>query len=449
MTAWMALYNFFYLPALAAVLTGFFFSKRRKMLGRWREEIFERLFSPVERIRQKAGNRPLVWAHAASVGEVHAAKGLLQALKKKHPETFIVLSTTTQSGKEAAAKIAEAECVLLFPLDFYPALSRLLRLRVKLLLLVETELWPNLIFLARRRGAAIAVVNGRLSERSFPRYRRARFFLSALLGQIDLFCVQEPADAERFIALGAGAERTRTVGNLKYDAAPQDSQELIDLIDKKLSRLGWSASEDPIFLAGSTHPEEEGDVLRGYLAAQRRFPRLKLVLAPRHLDRLAETLAHIEACGVSWTLWDGAGSGGESPRCLVVNRLGLLSVLYGRARIAFVGGTLADRGGHNLLEPAQRGIPVMFGPHTSNVPQISRRLVEAGGGMQVTDGQEIGARLLEALADPDGLARQGAAARRTAASFRGAVEKTLLELAPLLNSPRAEATIPRTAGHAP
>ncbi|MBI4248746.1 MAG: 3-deoxy-D-manno-octulosonic acid transferase [Elusimicrobia bacterium] len=447
MTAWMATYNLFYLPALAAVLTGFFFSKRRKMLGRWREEIVERLFPPVELIRQKAGNRPLLWMHAASVGEVHAAKGLLRALKKKRPETFILLSTTTRSGKEAAAKIAEAEWVLLFPLDFYPALSRLLRLRVKLLLLVETELWPNLIFLARRRGAAIAVVNGRLSERSFPRYRRARFFLSALLGRIDLFCVQEPADAERFIALGAGAERTRPVGNLKYDAAPQDSPEITGLIDNKLSRLGWSAAEDPIFLAGSTHPEEEGDVLRGYLAAQRRFPRLKLVLAPRHLDRLAETLAYLEACGVSWTLWDGAG--GESPRCLVVNRLGLLSVLYGRARIAFVGGTLADRGGHNLLEPAQKGIPVMFGPHTSNVPQISRRLVEAGGGMQVTNGQEIGARLVEALADPGGLARQGAAARRAAASFQGAVERTLLELEPFLNSPRPEATLPRTAGHAP
>lgn len=391
----------FPLAALAFVLK-FALSRRRGLLLSLGEELGERLG------RAPDAPRDAIWVHAASAGEVNAARPLIERLKSN-----IIVSCTTAAGRQRACELPGVSARLA-PLDCGPAVRRFVReARPKALILVETELWPRLIAEAPR----VALVNGRLSSRSFARYRLIAPLLRPFLSKIERLAVQTELDAERFIALGARREAVAVCGNMKYDLPPPPPPE-----PKILETLGWPG---PVLVAGSTHPVEEDHILE----AVAKNKGLRLIIAPRHIERAEELARALERAGLSFCRWNALRPGCDA---LLVDARGPLWGLYGLGTAAFVGGTLVTVGGHNLLEPALHGVPVLFGPHTDHTPEPARLLESAGGGFCVSDAAGLSAVLAELLADPARAKEQGRLAKKTAQSFSGATDRTLAHIAPLL-----------------
>ncbi len=413
------LYNLLFPVMALAFLAALVVSRRRKLLKTLPRELAERCG-----VYPSPSGRPLVWLHAASVGEARCLPKLVEGLKPAH----LWLTTSTVAGKEAAASLP-VERALLAPLDFYPLTRRCLSLaRPSMLVIAETELWPSLLRSAKASGARVALVNGRLSERSARRYRWIRPLLG--LERVDLACVQTEADRERFVALGLPADRVHVVGNLKHDLLPEDLSPSPEVMTR-LAHAGW-AEGDPVFVAGSTHPVEEDHILGAFVAARRELPRLRLVLAPRHIERLAEVERRLRELRLGFELWSGAGTADETP-VLLVDRVGLLAAIYRAADAVFVGGTLVDRGGHNLMEPAALAKPTLFGPYLRNVADVAERLRASGGGIMVKDSLELKQALVGLLSSPDRLTA-GARAREACLALGGATRKTLDLLRPLLPS---------------
>lgn len=401
--------------ALAAVAL-FAVSRRRGVLARLGAELSERFGAgPVA-----PEGRPVVWVHAASAGEVSAAAPLVKALAARPTKPFIVMTTTTSAGRERAASLPGLGAAAVAPLDAWPCVSRFLsRARPDAVVLIETELWPHAIELPARRGAPVFLVNGRISDRSWPRYRLARPLVASFLARLSRVCAQSEADAERFRALGGKATAT---GNLKFDAGtPRPPHEESQ---RRVEALGWRGA--PLFVAGSTHPVEEEAVLEAFLAVRKRFPDLKLVVAPRHVERAGQTCATFSASGLWVARWTDERPGKAD--VLVLDALGALAAFYPLARISFVGGTLAPIGGHNVLEPALAGCPVIFGPYTQNTREPARLLESAGAGFTIDGPARLTEVLTGALAEPARASEQGRLARRTAEKLGGAVARTLAVL---------------------
>jgi 3-deoxy-D-manno-octulosonic-acid transferase len=372
-----------------------------------------------------------VWIHAVSVGEVLAARPLVEALRERFPSLRIFLSTTTDTGNAVARKSVRGLDGLFYaPFDWPgPVRQALAVLNPALLLLVETELWPNLVHEARRRGTKVALVNGRISTRSFPRYLCARPFLRRVLAEMDLLLMQSDAHAERIRAMGAPAGRVRVTGNLKFDAV--DAPRATDRLGRLL-RVGLGATR-PLWVAGSTVAGEDELVLQAFHGVRARVPQAALLIAPRHPERFETVPPLVEAAGFrcrrrSELPLEPWGDG----EVLLLDSLGELAQVYPLATVVFVGGSLVPSGGHNILEPAVAGRPVIIGPHMENFQEIAELFRSEGALVQVRDPEQLAREVASLLTDEERRREIGGRARSLVDRNRGALARTMESLAGLL-----------------
>ena len=390
-------------------------------LGRYPSQVTERL-----------EGRPTLWVHAVSVGEVLAARPLLHGLTQGSPQTPLVLSTITPSGFDiAATQIQDHGVAIYFPLDLRGCVRRALdALHPRLLLLVESELWPTVIRLAKARGIPIAIVNGRISNRAFGRYQLVKPWLAQILGHVDLFLMQSQADADRMVQLGAPLSRVRVVGSLKWDAS-SGTRPTPQAIQDIAAQLGLNG-QGVMIVAGSTHRGEETAVLKAFHALRSSDPTVRLIIAPRHLERLGEVEGLIRQAGLTAARLSQRPHVGAWDVGLV-DTFGQLAHYYALATIAFIGGSLIPHGGQNPLEAASVGKPIVFGPSMENFEVIAHELLAHHAARQVANGQELGQLLHELLGHPTEAQAMGRRAQELTERFQGATERTLQALKPLFS----------------
>lgn len=334
-------------------------------------------------------DRPVIWLHAVSVGESIAARPLLKALRKKYPGHAIVVSNTTETGRKISSTFPEKDLCIYFPFDFLPAVcSALNNIKPALVIIMETEIWPNFTREATRRGIPVILANGRISDRSFHRYLKFAWFFRHALQRFSHLCMQTRTDGERIIAIGAPDERTLATGNLKYDIplCAADNDEKMQLRDS------YNIPENAIVLtAGSTHAGEEQHIITMYKELLTATDNLFLILVPRHPERCADVAAILKESGLTFrsrtTL--SADDKFHQGEVLLVDTIGEMMSLYALSDVAFVGGSLVATGGHNLLEPASAGVASVFGPHMTNFREITELVLEYGAGIQVDTPGEL------------------------------------------------------------
>lgn len=372
--------------------------------------------------------RPLIWLHAASVGEVKALGQFTLLLQRHFPQAQFCLSTFTRQGKIEARKILPNVSTFYLPLDHpWPVRRAVAHLKPALLILAETELWPNLIIKAHQAGAHVFLVNGRISASSFPRYRRFRRLFAPALTAMERCWVQSDIDRARLVSLGAPAERVEVVGSLKFDH--QIKAGLPRLRQEVRNRLHL-APDRPVVVAGSTRPGEEELVIEAFASLRQKFPQALLIIAPRHLKRLGAVeilLQQKQLAAQRLGVYRQNGSGAEDLSVLVVDSMGELALLYAAGDVAFVGGSLVDYGGHNPLEPAVVGTPVVFGPFTDHAQRAAEILLASGLGTEVRSVAElvlaIEKQLLSRAQPPDGFARFQTLLERESGTAALCVEK--------------------------
>ncbi|MEK6235260.1 MAG: 3-deoxy-D-manno-octulosonic acid transferase [Planctomycetales bacterium] len=414
------LLNAFYLCLLAVVSPWLIHQSLRcgKYRDGWREKLWG--MAPV-----RDAGRPRAWFHAVSVGEVNALAPLLDEFSKRRPDWECVISTTTQTGFAQAKRAYPDRVVFYCPLDFSWAVrAAMARIKPNLLVLMELELWPNLIRAAKDSGASVAIVNGRLSDGSFRGYRRFRSLLASTVARVDVVAAQTRQYAERFQFLGA--EPVRVVGSLKFDGAQTDRD---NPGTTRLRDMAGMQARDVVMLAGSTQAPEESLALETFLQLRDDHPELRLVIVPRHPERFEEVAGMLDRAQVAWRrrsqLPTALRAPEQEPRVLLVDAMGELAMWWGAATIAYVGGSMGDRQGQNMIEPAAYGAAVSFGPKTANFRDVVSSLLQAGAAEVVRDQDELIAFARRCLKDPSHAARLGAAARRLATEGQGAAARTM------------------------
>jgi 3-deoxy-D-manno-octulosonic-acid transferase len=403
--------------------------------GKVRRGIRERLGAlSAERLEPLAG-RPVIWVHAVSVGETRAAVPLIKALKARYPDHAILLSNVTETGHAVARGLRDVDLCLFFPFDLSWVVRRVLAaVRPQLAVIVETEIWPNFVRQCHRDGIPVLLVNGRISDRSFPRYRRVRWLLQPVLRRFSAFCMQSQLDAERIVAMGAAAARVEVTRNLKFDmqAKVPDLAEVVKL------KAGFRLSgNEQIWVAGSTHAGEEEAVVQAYGELLATGHQVLLVLVPRHPERCRAVAEMLGARGLAVTLRSRIAERPTDLRAgevLLVDSIGEMLSFYALADLVFVGGSLVDIGGHNILEASLLKKPVLFGPFMHNFKEISRLLAEARGGIEVANGAELTAAVGRLLADPDLRQAMGQGGYGLLADHAGATAHTLRVIARLLGA---------------
>jgi len=399
------------------VMLPYFLMKHRKA---WR--LGERLGSGwVNRRTQK--DRP-IWFHAASVGEVQMTLPLIHAVKKRRPTHSLSVSTMTEAGQEAAKRLqGEGITTFFFPLDLPWVVRRVLDgMAPRALFIAETEIWPNLLHECHRRGIPVVLYNGRISDRSFRNYRRFRFFFKVILRAVSALGMQSERDAERIVEIGAIPERVVVTGNLKFDRPARYPTETE--IRRVRDSLGLRA-EQPVFVAGSTHRGEEEILLTVYRQLKSVEPSIVLVLAPRHLDRLAEVIKLLEEVGFKWMRKSQIPHEGFSGEVILLDTMGELEAIYSVGTVVFVGKSLVPGGGHNILEPASFGKPAIFGPHMENFREIATIMKEAGGGIEVRGEDDLFQVALKLLTDRSYYSQKSQAALCAIEKNQGAIQKTV------------------------
>ncbi len=426
------IYNLLFAIGFLAMLPRFLFRMaKRGGYARDFAQRFGRYAAPV-RAQLEAGRR--VWVHAVSVGEVFVALRFMDELRSRRPGVKFVLSTTTSTGHAiAAGKIAEPDVLIYFPLDFPSVTRRVLDLlRPLALVLVECELWPNLIRLARQRGTPVLLINGRISAHSHNGYRKLRVFTRPLLAQVDRMCVQSEADRDRLVDLGADAARVHIVGSAKYDLVPVDGSG--ERARAVLTAAGIRP-DDLVLLGGSTWAGEEVALLDIYKSLRPRFPRLALVLVPRHAERAGSVLKEIEARGLS-VIRRTAINGGAAPSAradvLLVDTTGELRGFYVCATVIFIGKSLTEHGGQNVIEPALEGKPILVGPNMENFAAIMADFRQADALLQVRDAAQLAVEIESLLSDPARRQGYGERAARLVRAQSGAARKTIDLLEPMM-----------------
>ncbi|MFI5087618.1 MAG: 3-deoxy-D-manno-octulosonic acid transferase [Terriglobales bacterium] len=394
--------------------------------SKYRAGLAERLGRVPQRLRDSQ-HRPTIWVHAVSVGEVLAVSGLISELQQRVPSHRIAVSTTTATGQNLARDRFGAADVFYFPIDFAFAVRPYLRaLRPELIVIAETEFWPNFLRLGRQSGARIAVVNARISDRSLPRYRRFHALIAPALRNIDLFLAQGDEDRRRLIEIGAPAKRVQVSGNLKFDLKPASEAPLVAELKSALANTG------PVLVCGSTVEGEEPILLRAFTVVRERYPNALMILAPRHPERFAQVAELIAASGIKfwrrsrWNASEPLGAG-----IFLLDTIGELASLYQLADIAFVGGSLVAKGGHNILEAAQHGAAIVVGPHTENFRDMVT-LFRRAGAVVVATADELAQTFLGLLADESRCRGVGARAREILRDNSGATARTVSALQSLL-----------------
>ena len=407
--------------------------------GRYRAGWGEKLLG---RVPIRAGNGSCIWMHAVSVGEVNLLAPLIERLESRG-QLRCVMSSTTDTGLALARRKYPRLSTFYAPLDFSWSVGRAMqRIRPDLLVLAELELWPNLIRAARKRGTRIAVVNGRLSERSFRGYRRIGPLARSMLRSIDLIAAQNDHYAERFLRLGARPESVRVTGSLKFDGAQTNRD---NPHTNRLAGLAGIVPDDAVFLAGSTQQPEEALAMAVYDRLRREHSKLRLILVPRHPERFDEVAALLDRSGHSWQRRSRLDAEGANPRAriLLVDTVGELGAWWGTANLAFVGGSLGSRGGQNMIEPAAYGAAVSFGPNTRNFRDVVTQMLDRGAAVVVRDSSEMTDFVRRCLEVPRYAASLGERAARLVRDNLGATDRTLELLDQLL--PKSDSSDNRAA----
>ncbi len=382
---------------------------------------------------------PVVWVHAVSLGEVTAIVPLLRAMKEEDPQQAIVVSTVTETGREMVLNQLKGVAIHCYaPLDFWWAVNRYVRvLKPCLFILVESEIWPNLLTSLTQNHVPVCLVNGRISSRSFSRYQMVKRLMKRIWSFLDLALMQTPQDAERIKQLGANENVIHVTGNMKFDQAV-DHHEKFDSIQAIKATLGVRDTE-LVIVAGSTHPREEEQLLQAYQSLSQSKKDVVLVLAPRHIERASELEAVIASFGLSCVRRTQMSDENvviakeHSPRVILLDSRGELPYVYRVGFVGFVGGTLVPIGGHNLLEPAQWGRPVMFGSYVDHCQEIARQLLLAGGAVQIHEPKDLGSHLLHLLENFAEVEQMGRKALLVVEQNRGVVKKNLKMIRQLSN----------------
>jgi 3-deoxy-D-manno-octulosonic-acid transferase len=396
---WYFLYNLILTVAFACVLP---FTPLILFLGsRYRDGFIQRLgHYPRTILTSLASVRP-VWIHAASVGEVRSAEALVRELKARAPQRKILISTFTSTGHRIAQRIGDVDAVIFLPLDVLWIVRRaLISFRPSALLIIETEIWPNLLREAFRQGVPTLLLSGRLSPKAFSRYSLFRFFFRVVLNHFTVLGMQSAADAARLRKLGASEKKISVVGSLKF---------AFDKTQKRRECPALAGCQDkPLLVVGSSHRGEEEILLQAFAAARSRFPKLSMVLAPRHPERFAEVEKLLAGSPFGFQRRSQVNDGQPFEKdILLLDTLGELADFFAIADIAFVGGSLIDAGGHNILEPARYHKPVLFGPNMSNFQSVAEQMKQNGAAIEVGDANDLAQALVSLLADTNRRRRMG------------------------------------------
>jgi 3-deoxy-D-manno-octulosonic-acid transferase len=376
---------------------------------------------------------PCIWVHAVSVGEVQASAALVNTLRERYPDIPIVVTTFTPTGAgRARALFKDRAQVRYLPFDLPGAVRRFFkRIQPRIAVIFETELWPNLYYQCGRRRVPLVLASARLSARSVDRYRRLGALFRETLAQGVVIAAQGEADANRFRALGSDPGNTHVTGNLKFDFSVP-----ADITERGRALRAYYAGSRPVWVAGSTHGGgEEEALIEAQKLVRARQPGALLVMAPRHPNRFGEVAAQLVSRGVRFVRRSqvpAAGAIGEA-EILLLDSLGELLDFYAAGDVAFVGGSLVPIGGHNLLEPAALGLPILTGPNTSNSAEVARLLIERGAAEVVKNPQELADRVVALLADPAARARMGVQGRAVVDANKGALQKLLGLVVPLID----------------
>jgi 3-deoxy-D-manno-octulosonic-acid transferase len=417
------------LLACAAVLSLPWWLVQVLRLGKYRSGLAERLgFVPSRLLDARPGS---IWVHAVSVGEVLAVSQLVNELQQKYPDRQILVSTTTATGQSLARQRFGENRAFFMPLDFGFAVRRYLdALKPQLIVIAETEFWPNLLHLAGKRQTSLAVVNARISDRSFPRYRRFKWFFSRVLSEVDLFLTQTAEDAQRLREIGAATGRIQVSGNLKFDIRPASHTALVGTLRAAIG------VHSPVIVSGSSAEGEEELLVEAFKRIQQQFPEAIMVLAPRHPERFEKVAGLITSAGLVLqrrSLWKPPQP--ITSGIFLLDSMGELAGVYALADVAFVGGSLVPTGGHNILEPAQYGATILVGPHTFNFREIVS-IFEQGGAVKIVNAETLGPQLLVLLNQPEERERMGRLAKDLFTKHAGATHRTLEALGPLLTQQR-------------
>jgi 3-deoxy-D-manno-octulosonic-acid transferase len=428
-------YNLFWPIGLLFFLPGYLAKMIRR--GGYREKFGQRLGIYDDELRVRLSKRKSTWLHAVSVGEVNIALKLAHALRALEPDLRCVLTTTTTTGFALANKNAPPWIEVIYtPLDYWPIMRRAFSMiRPTRILLVEAEVWPNLVALAHERQIPTILVNARLSPRSERRFRRFRFFVAPTFRLLDLVCAQEADDVGRWVAIGVARNRIRAVGSIKYD--PDGGDQRLEA-PESAQQAGFNRAdrEGPVLFGGSTHRGEEDILASIFLRLRQQFPSLRLFIAPRHVDRLREIRAQFGGLPMRVTLASEVAIGRKSDAdCIVLDTTGDLHRWYAIATIVFMGKSLTARGGQNPVEPINAGKPVVFGPHMENFATLAKALVLKKGAIQVPDMDSLELTIAELLRDSEARQRLVQRARDVLSEHQGATARAaalIHELTPSL-----------------
>ncbi|VAX24570.1 hypothetical protein MNBD_NITROSPINAE01-619 [hydrothermal vent metagenome] len=373
-----------------------------------------------------------IWIHAVSVGEVVTAEKLARALSVKAPNFKIVITVTTPTGHEVATKkLSDIADILYFPYDFSISAKKAVQaINPAIFITIDTEIWPNVMRACKKAGACVVLANGRISDRSYPRYKSLSWFFKAVLLNVDAFLMQGETDAKRIVETGADPLRVKVTGSLKFDSTPPGTP-----ADKEtLKRLLGIGPNEKIFLLGSVHEGEE-TAIRGAIKAQTAFGELKIVIAPRRIENLGWIEKTLEGTGLTATRKSQMPKIPEAKEksVLIIDTFGELSKLYSVADLVFVGGSLINHGGQNPLEPAGYGVAPMFGPSMSNFRDVAETLLGCGGAWRVENETEIENLALSLLNDPQKRKKAGASAKSAVDKNRGTTDRTAEEIVKVMN----------------
>lgn len=408
------IYSLLYFIVILVLLPFEYVKRPKGFRSRWLRERFGFISFPSVR-----NNSPLIWVHAVSVGEVISAVPLIRKLKSRHPSLQVILSTVTDTGRRVASeKVSDIADLLYLPFDLVFILEGLFRrIRPDVFVTIETELWPNLFRVLNREGIPILVLNGRLSDDSFNGYRKIRFFIKDVVKYVDLFCMQDNLYKERIKALGADEERIRVIGNFKFDMETPDKIPEWPVLLK-----------GPVILAGSTHEGEEELTASVFERLRNDFPELNMIIAPRHPERFRRVEDLVKAKGLGYVKRSELGIPGAEQKSIegkivILDTIGELASAYGIADIAIIGGSFVNHGGHNPLEPAFWGKPVICGPHMENFPFIQDFYRE--GSAKKTDAEGLYNVLRELIQSPEKRKAMGDKARGSYNEKSGAVNRAV------------------------
>ncbi|HEY4256537.1 MAG TPA: 3-deoxy-D-manno-octulosonic acid transferase [Candidatus Udaeobacter sp.] len=420
------IYNLFWPISLVFFLPGYLAKMVRR--GGYREKFGQRLGIYDREVRARLSKQRSTWLHAVSVGEVNVALKLANALRRLEPDLRCVLTTTTTTGFALARKNAPRWIEVMYtPLDYWPIMRRAFSaIQPARIILVEAEIWPNLAAEAHARRIPLALVNARLSPHSERRYRQFRFFIAPTFQLLDLICVPEKEDADRWAALGASRDRIRVTGSIKYDPTFLNNAETPgDSVATSL-KDAWSrsGSEHPVLFGGSTHRGEEEILATIFLRLRQQFPSLRMFIAPRHVERLREIRAQLDALRLRVVLTSEAPTRhGLNADCLLLDTTGELQHWYSIATVVFMGKSLTAHGGQNPVEPILAGKPVVFGPHMENFATLAQTLVSKKGAIQVRDADSLEQVIVELFRDGEARQRLVQNSREVLSAHHGATER--------------------------